>query len=70
MIIKNAAKLKNIFEINKKNSFQKSSENSLKMINVTGNEELGAYIYDYRKNEPVRAMGSVSIPNISYKIEF
>ena len=47
-----------------------SHEISLKMINVTGNQELGAYYYDYRKNEPVMYMGAVSIPNISYKIEF
>jgi len=45
-------------------------EFSLKMINVTGNKEFGGYMYNYRTDRPEMYMGAVTIPNISYKIEF
>jgi len=45
-------------------------EISLKMVNVTGNKEFSGYFYNYRDDKPEKYMGSVVIPNISYKIEF
>ena len=47
-----------------------SHEIALKMFNVTGNEEFSGYYYNYRTNRPEMYLGSVSIPNLSYKIEF
>jgi len=47
-----------------------SHEISLKMVNVTGNQEFGGYFYNYRTNQPEMYMGAVVIPNISYKVEF
>jgi len=45
-------------------------EFALKMYNLTGNEEYGGSFYNYRDNRPDMFMGSVVLPNISYKIEF
>ena len=45
-------------------------EISLKMVNVTGSKEFDGYFYNYRTNQPEMLMGSVVMPNISYKIEF
>jgi hypothetical protein len=45
-------------------------EISMKMSNITGNEEFGGYFYNYRENKPEMYMGAVVIPNISYKVEF
>jgi hypothetical protein len=45
-------------------------EIALKMFNVNGNEEFGGYYYNYRNDRPEMYMGAVSIPNISYRIEF
>jgi hypothetical protein len=47
-----------------------SHEFSLKMINVTGSKEFGGYYYNYKKNKPEIYRDAVSIPNISYKVEF
>ncbi len=45
-------------------------EFSLKMINVTGSEEFGRYFYNSRTGGIEENRSAVSIPNISYKIEF
>ena len=45
-------------------------EFSLKMVNVTGNKEFFQYNYNYRTDKPEMYLGAISIPNISYKIEF
>ena len=45
-------------------------EIALKMFNVNGNEEFGGYVYNYRTDRPEMYMGAVTIPNVSYKIEF
>lgn len=55
------------YKINKKSI---SHEFSLKVINVTGNEEFDSYYYDYRADKPVKYMSAIVLPNISYKIEF
>ena len=47
-----------------------SHEFSAKMENVTGTKEFGGIFYNYRNERPEMFMGSVSIPLISYKIEF
>jgi len=47
-----------------------SHEFSLKMINVTGSKEFSGYYYNYRTNKPEMYNDAVTIPNISYKIEF
>ena len=55
------------YKINRKKT---AHEISLKMMNVTGNEEFSGYYFNYRNNRPEKYMGSVVIPNIGYKIEF
>ena len=45
-------------------------EISLKMFNITGNNEFGGYYYNYRTDQPEMYLGAVVIPNICYKIEF
>jgi hypothetical protein len=45
-------------------------EFSLKMINVTGSEEFGRYFYNSRTGGIEENRSAVSIPGISYKIEF
>ena len=45
-------------------------EFSLKMENVTGTEEFEGIFYNYRNERPEMFMGSVSLPQISYKINF
>jgi hypothetical protein len=45
-------------------------EIALKMYNVNGYQEPQDYIYDYRLDKPVMYKSAVSIPNLSYKIEF
>jgi hypothetical protein len=55
------------YKINKKNL---SHEFALKMINATGHKEFDSYEYNYRKNEPEMFKSAVTIPNISYKVEF
>jgi hypothetical protein len=46
-------------------------EFSVKMINVTGNEEFSnGYFYNHKKNEPELYVGAIVIPSISYKLEF
>jgi len=45
-------------------------EFALKMINVTNTQELQGCMFNYRTNRPEILMGSISIPNLSYKIEF
>ena len=43
---------------------------SLKMYNLTGNEEFDGYYYNYRNDQSEIFMNVVAIPDISYKIEF
>ena len=45
-------------------------EISMKMINVTGYKEFDGYFYNHKNDRPEMYMGSVVIPNISYKINF
>jgi len=52
------------------NRNKKAHEISLKMFNITGNEEFGGYFYNYRTDRPDMYLGAVVIPNICYKIEF
>jgi len=47
-----------------------SHEFALKMFNVTGNKEYEGHFYNHRDDRPEMGMGSVAIPNLSYKIEF
>lgn len=42
---------------------------TLQMINFTGSKEYYAY-FNVRKDRPMRSGSAISIPNISYKIEF
>jgi hypothetical protein len=55
------------YKINKKNL---SHEFAVKMINASGHEEFQGYEYNYRTNKPEMFRSAVSIPNISYKVEF
>ncbi len=43
---------------------------SLQMANVTGSTEYSDVGYNYRDNRPEMYMSAISIPNISYKVEF
>jgi hypothetical protein len=43
---------------------------SLQMINVTGAEDFNGFRYNGLTNRAEKSMGAISIPNISYKIEF
>jgi hypothetical protein len=45
-------------------------EFALKMFNVNGNEDFGGYYYNYRNNRPEMYKSAVTLPNVSYKIEF
>jgi hypothetical protein len=47
-----------------------SHEFALKMINATGSQEMQGAMFNYSANRPELQMGMISIPNISYKIEF
>jgi hypothetical protein len=47
-----------------------SHEFSLKMINVTGTEEMEGYYYNYREDRPKKYLGAVTVPSIASKIEF
>jgi len=55
------------YRINRKSL---SHEFSVKMINVTRNEEFNGYSYNYRDDKPESYMSAIVIPNICYKIEF
>jgi hypothetical protein len=55
------------YRINKKNL---AHEIALKMINVNGYKEFDGYYYNYRTNKPEMGRSAVSIPNMSYKVEF
>ena len=45
-------------------------EFALKMYNANGNEEFEGYYYNYRNNRPEMYKSAVTLPNVSYKIEF
>jgi ribosomal protein L32 len=47
-----------------------SHEFALKMYNLNMNEEFGGYYYNHRTDRPEMYKGAVSIPNLSYKINF
>jgi len=52
------------------NTNKLAHEISLKMINVTGNEECVGYSYNHKEGKYELYMGAVIIPSISYKINF
>ncbi len=43
---------------------------SLQMINVTGAKDFNGYRYNRLTNSAEKMLGAISIPNVSYKIEF
>jgi hypothetical protein len=55
------------YRINKK---KLSHEFSIKHINCTGTKSQYGYTYDYHKDEFKESTFTLSLPNISYKIEF
>lgn len=55
------------YKMNKKNL---SHEFAVKHINATNTESYYGHIYNYRGNEIEPKRGTLSLPNISYKIEF
>lgn len=55
------------YKINKQRT---AHEIALKMLNITGYQELTGFAYNYRTNEVLLDRSSVSIPNLCYKVEF
>jgi hypothetical protein len=43
---------------------------TLQMINASGTSDYNGDGYSYQENKPIRYMSYISIPNISYKVEF
>jgi hypothetical protein len=54
----------------RKNKAKSSREWSLKIINITGQEDFYGYEYNFRDKTIDKDIEKVILPNLSYKIEF